>query len=405
MSGVPSQGQLVAPLLEAVRDAGGSIGAAEAADALAARFDLAEEVVGRSTRAARAGREAAQVVATWRRHVRFARQKAVAMGYLAGSADAASERGVWRETAVARDGLALARRRVVVTVERDREGRATAAHVSVDSEMPSSHALVRGDARSMGFLDDGSVQLCVTSVPYYDLKAYEGGEGQIAGADVGSYDAFLADMDRVLAEILRVLQPGGRLACNVGDVLRSRAAHGVHHVLPLHADLLVRGRAGGFECLNGILWRKVGNVSRETGTRNAPGWLGRPGQPNGIVAQGLEHVLLMRKPGPYRSPTPAQRRDAAITREEHARWFAPVWDDVPGARSGGHPAPFPLEVPRRLTRMFSFPGDLVLDPFAGSFTTTLAAASCGRDSLGVEASPAYLDLGLARVEAGLRAVA
>lgn len=383
----PSQGQLVLPLLELLADAGG-MAPVDAAEALADRFGIDAAARG-ATAVDRNGRGSA----VWRRHVRFARQKAAAMGYVGG------ERGTWRVTDEGLSGLAARAPAVSVALEPTGDPAAPLAMtLTLGTALPTTHTLAQGDSRDLGWLPDGSVHLAVTSVPYFDLRRYDAGPGQLS--DVRLYDEFVDELARVLAEVARVLTPGGRLACNVGDVLRSRRAHGTHHVLPLHADVLVRGRAAGLEAVTGVLWHKRANRSSEGG---GPGFLGRPGQPNAIVPAEVEHVLMLRKPG-YRRTEAWQREASAITREEHARWFRPVWDDVPGARAtAGHPAPFPVEVPERLVRMFSFRGDLVLDPFCGSGTTAVAAARAGRDSVSVDASRRYVEAAAARLAASVAA--
>lgn len=380
---IPSQMQLVLPLLEVVREAGGTARARDVGEAIAERLGLS-----RDQRDAIVVTGDGQRVNVWQRHVRYARQKARAMGYL----DAPAH-GTWGLTDVGQDGLRQRRTQIVVTLHRGEVERPLSAEIAVEVGLPTLHTLVQGDARDLSWIDDNAIPLVVTSVPYFDIKAYEAAEGQLGRSD--DYAAFLDDMSAVLAELYRVLIPGGRFACNVGDVLRSRKLHGTHHVLPLHADLLVRGRHTGFLPLNGILWHKIGNVRHEQG---GAGFLGKPGQPNAIVPQEVEHILLMKKPGDYRHPTEAQRRDGHITKAEHDAWFRPIWSDIPGARATkNHPAPFPVEVPKRLARMFSFPGDTVLDPFAGSFTTSVGAAQAGRNSLGVEVGQGYLEHGIRRL--------
>ena len=204
------------------------------------------------------------------------------------------------------------------------------------------------------------------------------------------YDEFLDELDRVWRECLRVLVPGGRLACVVGDVCISRRAGGRHHVLPLSADIQVRARRLGFDNLTPIRWLKVANIRLEASRSRR--FLGKPNLPNGVVKNDLEHVLLLRKPGGYRQPTPVQEVLSRISTDDYARWFAPVWTDVSGQLRRDHPAPFPLEVPRRLIRMFSFAGDVVLDPFAGTGTTAAAAIETGRNWVTVEIDPSYIAL-------------
>src|SRR5690606_21286590 len=101
--------------------------------------------------------------------------------------------------------------------------------------------------------------------------------------------------------------------------------------------------------------------------------------------------LLLRKPGGYRSPSEEQQARSFISTEDYAKWFSPVWTDVSGQLRKDHPAPYPVEVPRRLIKMFSFVGDTVVDPFGGTGTTAVAAIETGRNSVSVEIDPGYVD--------------
>jgi site-specific DNA-methyltransferase (adenine-specific) len=111
----------------------------------------------------------------------------------------------------------------------------------------------------------------------------------------------------------------------------------------------------------------------------------------------LEHILFLRKPG-YRKPTPEMERLSHISTDDYAHWFSPVWSDVRGQMRRDHPAPYPVEIPRRLIRMFSFAGDTVLDPFGGTATTAVAALETGRNSISVEIAPQYITLMAARLQ-------
>ncbi|HEX8001338.1 MAG TPA: site-specific DNA-methyltransferase [Mycobacteriales bacterium] len=245
-----------------------------------------------------------------------------------------------------------------------------------------------GDARDLSFIETESVHLVVTSPPYAMLKEYPDRPGQLGNMPV--YDDFLDELDRVWRECLRILVPGGRVACVVGDVCISRRQGGRHHVLPLSADIQVRGRKLGFDNLTPIRWIKVANIKLEASRSSR--FLGKPNLPNGVVKNDVEHILLLRKPGGYRKPTDEQQRLSFIPTEEYSKLFAPVWTDVTGQLRTAHPAPFPVEVPRRLIRMFSFVGDTVVDPFGGTGTTALAAMETGRNSVTVEVDPTYVDL-------------
>jgi site-specific DNA-methyltransferase (adenine-specific) len=123
---------------------------------------------------------------------------------------------------------------------------------------------------------------------------------------------------------------------------------------------------------------------------NGSPFLGKPYEPNAIIKNDVEYVLLFRKPGGYRTPTREQRRLSLIDKDDHTRWFRSIWTDVPGTSSKkGHPAPFPVKLAYRLVRMFSFVGDTVLDPFVGSGSTTEAAIDAHRSSVGYEIEPVY----------------
>jgi site-specific DNA-methyltransferase (adenine-specific) len=259
----------------------------------------------------------------------------------------------------------------------------------------TSHRLVLGDARSLSWIESGSVHLVVTSPPYWTLKEYEPNADQLGAVE--EYEAFLAELDRVWTECARVLVPGGRVCCVVGDVCLPRKRAGRHHVMPLHADIMVRTRRLGLDTLTPILWHKVANGATEA-EGNGAGFYGKPYQPGAVIKNDIEYVLFLRKGGEYRSPSPLQRALSMLNREEMQGWMRSTWTDIPGKSTRkGHPAPYPVELAERLVRMFSFAGDTVLDPFAGTGSTALAALNAGRNSLSVEIEPKYLELARQRV--------
>ena len=246
------------------------------------------------------------------------------------------------------------------------------------------HRLINSDARELDFLKDESVHLVITSPPYWNLKRYNENPDQMG--HIGDYDAFLEELEKVWRHIFRILVPGGRLVCVVGDVCVARRNFGRHLVFPLHADICVICRRIGFDNLNPIIWHKIANASYEV--TNGSKFLGKPYEPNAIIKNDMEFILMQRKPGGYRKPTDAQREASRISKDEFDRWFQQIWN-IPGASTRHHPAPFPLELASRLVRMFSFVDDTVLDPFCGSGTTMVAALRNGRHSIGVEVDPEY----------------
>lgn len=253
-----------------------------------------------------------------------------------------------------------------------------------ESMQSTSHRLINADARGLAFLADESVHLVVTSPPYWNLKRYNETPHQLG--HVQDYEAFLAELEKVWRQTFRVLVPGGRLVCVVGDVCVARRNFGRHLVFPLHADICVICRRIGFDNLNPIIWHKISNASYEVS--NGSRFLGKPYEPNAIIKNDMEFILMQRKPGGYRKPTNAQREASKLKKEEFNRWFQQIWN-ITGASTKHHPAPFPIELAKRLVRMFSFVGDTVLDPFCGSGTTMVAALRTGRDSIGVEIDPEY----------------
>ena len=235
------------------------------------------------------------------------------------------------------------------------------------------------------------MQLVVTSPPYWTLKRYDGGAGSDQLGHFEEYEGFHDELDRVWKKCFDSLVPGGRLCVVVGDVCLPRRKGGRHLVMPLHADITIRCRRIGFDYLTPILWYKIANAVTEV-AGNGSAFLGKPYEPNAIIKNDVEYILLFRKPGAYRNPTPEQRLLSLIDKSDHANWYRAIWMDLPGATTrDGHPAPFPVELAYRLIRMFSFVGDLVLDPFLGSGSTTEAAVQAHRSSIGYEIEQIYYE--------------
>lgn len=260
-----------------------------------------------------------------------------------------------------------------------------------DSE--TTHTLIQGDARFFGYIPDESVHLVVTSPPYWALKRYNDTAAQLG--HIADYEAFLRELSKVWSEAYRVLVPGGRLVCVVGDVCVSRKKHGRHVVFPLHSDICVMCRKIGFDNLNPIIWHKIANANYEVS--NGVGFLGKPYEPNAIIKNDIEFILMQRKPGGYRKPTLEQRALSMIAKEDYGTWFQQFWN-LTGESTKKHPAPYPVELAYRLVRMFSFWGDTVLDPFCGTGTTMLAAMRCHRNSIGIEIDPEYCKMALRRLQ-------
>jgi modification methylase len=266
----------------------------------------------------------------------------------------------------------------------------------------TSHIVRCADARALEHLDPSSVHLIVTSPPYFNIKPYESAADGRQLARLDDYDAFLGEITRCLAEWERVLVPGGRACCVVGDVLVPRRKDGRHRILPLPSDIMVRARGVGLDALTPILWFKIGNRTNEAGGGSS-GYYGKPYQPGAVIKNDFEHVLMLRKPGAYRSTSMLQKALSMLQRTEMDAWQRPFWDDIRGASlRDGHPAPFPETLAERVVRMFSFAGDTVLDPFCGSGSTAVAACRAGRNSLSSDIEPIYVNATVNRLKAELK---
>ncbi len=248
----------------------------------------------------------------------------------------------------------------------------------------TKHKIIIGDCRRMTEIPDKSVHLVVTSPPYWSIKDY-GHEGQIGYHE--KYDEYLVSLRQVFAECYRALHPGCRMAVNIGDQYLSAADHGRYRVLPIPSDLAVIGREIGFDFMGSIIWQKIST----TNTSGGGAWMGSMYYPrDGHVTYEHEYILLLRKPGDWpKAATPEAKENSRLTKEERQSWFRGVWDDIHPDRQKSHIAMFPVELPRRIIKMYSFWGETVLDPFMGSGTTAKAAAIMGRNSIGYEINPEF----------------
>ena len=252
--------------------------------------------------------------------------------------------------------------------------------------------IIEGDSRRMAEAEAGSVDLIVTSPPYWQIKDY-GSPGQIGHGQ--SLHAYLHDLCLVWGECFRATREGGRLCVNIGDQFARASMYGRYRIIPLHAEIVCQCAACGYDYMGSIIWRKKTTMNTSGGAVVMGSY---PYPPNGIVEIDFEYILLFRKPGAPRKVEKSRKISAAMTRDEWKSWFSGHWE-LGGARKKGHEAPFPDEIPRRLIRMFSFPGDTVLDPFLGSGTTAAVALELGRNAIGYEINPAFVEIARAKLGA------
>jgi len=245
--------------------------------------------------------------------------------------------------------------------------------------------IIIGDSRNMAEVADESVSLIVTSPPYWHLKDY-GVPGQIGYGQ--TLHEYLLDLARVWKECWRVLEPGRRLCINIGDQFARAVVYGRYKVIPLHAEIIAQCETIGFDYMGAIIWQKK-TTMHTTGGAVVMGSFPYP--PSGIVELDYEFILLFRKPGKKVRISPKKKEAARLSRDEWKEYFSGHWT-FGGERQVGHEAMFPEELPRRLIRMFSFPEEVVLDPFLGSGTTVRVALELGRNGVGYEIQPAFIPI-------------
>ena len=241
----------------------------------------------------------------------------------------------------------------------------------------TKHRVIFGDARRMSQLDDKSVHLVVTSPPYWQLKDY-GVEGQIGFDD--SYEDYINNLNLVWHECHRVLHDGCRLCINIGDQFARSVYYGRYKVIPIRTEIIRFCETIGFDFMGSVIWQKV-TTCNTTGGATIMGSFPYPR--NGIVKIDYEFILLFKKLGKPPKVDPAAKKLSRLSTDEWNLYFNGHWN-FPGERQNGHIAMFPVELPLRLIRMFTFAGETVLDPFLGSGTTTAAAAQTDRHSAGYE---------------------
>jgi len=245
--------------------------------------------------------------------------------------------------------------------------------------------IIIGDSRKMIELSDNTVDLVVTSPPYWHIKDY-GVEGQIGYGQ--SLHEYLKSLYIVWKECFRVLKPGTRLCINIGDQFLRSIIYGKYKIAPLHSEFITQCEKIGFDYMGAIIWQKKTTMNT-TGGANVMG--SYPYPPNGLIEVDYEFILIFKKPGVKPKPSKDIKEKSKLTKEEWKEYFSGHWN-FPGEKQIGHEAMFPEELPKRLIKMFTFVGDVVLDPFLGSGTTVKVALSLERNSVGYEINEKFLPI-------------
>ena len=249
----------------------------------------------------------------------------------------------------------------------------------------TEHRIIFGDSRALNQIEDKSVQLIITSPPYWQLKDY-GTDNQIGFND--SYEDYINNLNLVWKECNRVLADGCRLCINIGDQFARSVYYGRYKVIPIRTEIIRFCESLGMDYMGAIIWQKQTTMNTSGGGAIMGSF---PYPRNGILKMDYEFILLFKKLGNAPKPTKEQKEQSAMTKEEWGQYFSSHWN-FNGVKQTGHIAMFPEELPKRLIKMFSFVGETVFDPFAGSGTTSLAAKNLGRNSIGYEINKEFAPL-------------
>ena len=247
----------------------------------------------------------------------------------------------------------------------------------------TEHKIILGDSRSLNQIEDRSVQLIITSPPYWQLKDY-GSDDQIGFND--SYEEYINNLNLVWQECYRVLSDGCRLCINIGDQFARSVYYGRYKVIPIRTEIIRFCETLGMDYMGAIIWQKTTTMNTSGGGAVMGSF---PYPRNGILKIDYEFILIFKKLGNAPKPTKEQKEQSIMTKEEWKEYFASHWN-FNGTKQLGHLAMFPEELPKRLIKMFSFVGETVFDPFAGSGTTLLAAKNLNRNSIGYEINKDFL---------------
>lgn len=249
-----------------------------------------------------------------------------------------------------------------------------------------THRIIHGDSQCMNEISDRTIQLVVTSPPYWQLKDY-GDSNQIGYHD--SYESYINNLNLVWNECYRVLENGCRLCINIGDQYARSVYYGRYKIIPIRTEIIKFCESIGFDYMGAIIWQKIATTNTTGGATIMGSY---PFPRNGILKLDYEFILVFKKLGKSKKKVSKEIKERSrLTKEEWNTYFTGHWN-FSGVRQDKHLAMFPPELPKRLIKMFTFVGETVLDPFLGSGTTSFVARELQRNSVGYEINSEFISL-------------
>ena len=242
------------------------------------------------------------------------------------------------------------------------------------------HYIYNNDNKNVPEIETDSVHLAVTSPPYFNAREYSNWE---------TLEDYVSDMKQSFEEVFRVLKPGRKFCLNISD-LPEKGESGVRWI-PLGSELLMAALAVGFELVDRVIWFKTPMKGFQYGSLPYP--------PSPLICDSMEYIYILRKPNKgktsYEHVSKLQKESSRLQRDIYAEYTKQIWT-IRRVRlkdnEAGHIAPFPFDIPERCIRLYSFVGETVLDPFAGSGTTGQAAIKNRRNSIMVELDKSYVKI-------------
>ena len=251
--------------------------------------------------------------------------------------------------------------------------------------------IFRHSSENMSEIKDNSMRLIITSPPYFNVKDY--GIDEQIGKSSETYEHYIESMLPVWKECHRILKPNGKLCINTPIMPIEKKIYSTHY----NRDILNINNDVEQSILRNTAFYRYGNIIWDKGSTDQLMMGSYPYPPNFYLLNTIEYINIFVKDGQPEKISKELKEKSRLTKEEWREYISTIWKFAP-ERNRDHPAPFPVELPLRLIKMYSFIDDIIVDPFMGSGTTAIASILCDRKYLGFEINPKYVEMTNSRLE-------